>query len=331
MRLHLSTLMIGLLLTGAAFASADDARRFAAAAPGEFPQHILLDSPTGRCSANIISDAGHVLTARHCLMRCLVSSGVFRFHKDESGHIIQLLNPEVLGTAACELELDGRARRAYVVATAPGFLSQLEERSFRMVAPARFDELVREGFTSRGDYAILRVPELAGRPCRPLARELPRAGDAVFSAAFPGATKRPDGRDSDGVAQFKTAGSVIAGIHENACLREWAATAPAAEYDRRLQSLRESFDEPGSFLTDTDAVPGASGSGIWNERGEIVGILTNAYRHAATTRQDTDEPNARYCAGSSLALSGARIRELLADLPVPAGAASWDEALRCGR
>ncbi len=319
--MRFTLLLATLILTTVAHAA--DPRRFTPTTPDEHPAQILLDSPSGRCSANVISDAGHVLTARHCLMRCLVASGVFEFRKD-SGFFLQFLKPERLGVANCELELDGKVRTATVIATAPGFLSQMEERGFRAINPERYDELVALGFTSRGDFVILEVPELAGRPCRPLARELPRAGEPVASASFPSATTRPDGANSDGVAKYRTAGRVTSGIADNACLQEWAKTAAPAEYDRRLKSLRENFDEPGSFMTDTDAVPGSSGSGIWNERGEIVGILTNAYRHAATTNRNTDEPNARYCAGSSLALSGARIYELIEAL-----APGWDARLRC--
>lgn len=309
--------------------TSQDTRRFARVDVDELPAHVLFDSPTGRCSATVISKAGHVLTARHCLMRCLVTAKVFEFHRESNEIYVQRLLPEKLGSAQCDIEIAGAIHTVSVTATAPGFLSQIEEKSFRFLDPDRYQALVDQGYTSRGDFAIVQSPALAQKPCRRLIRDLPRAGEFVASAGFPSATTRPDGANSDGESKYRTAGRVMSGIDQNACLQDWMGGVSEDERNRKLKSLREDFEEPGAFVSDLDGVPGASGSGLWNARGQLVGVLTNTYRHAATTGESADEPNQRYCAGSSLSISGARIFELLDQLPVPQGAARWDDVLRC--
>jgi len=277
---------------------------------------VLLNSPSGRCTGTYVSSDGAILTARHCLQICLIRSGVVREVSEQDGAIVFYETvPERLGVATCELEINGVPQTVTVEATGPGFVMPFNMSGLSSLNPALMKDLIARGYTSSGDFAIVRQRVTTPTACVALAQAPAQPGDFVQSIEYPAATERPDGYNSDGEQAYASGGVVAHSIAENSCVVE---ASPPAE---RLARLMATFDDASSFVSSLDSNHGASGSPVFNAKGEVVGILINIYRHTSITQKQEDEPEVRFCLGSSKAL---RIERVLSFLP-------WRVILNCAR
>lgn len=263
----------------------------------------LFESQGNRCTATEISSAGHLLTARHCLQKCLIRSGVFQLKK-EQGVDYFTLNQEKLGQATCPVNIDGVEENVVVEATSPGLVVYMDQPGLRSVNPALFRRMYDEGYTELGDFAVVRRP-VAGGACVPLSLDRP-AGE-VTSLGYPSETSRPDGFNSDGSQLYFTSGRVLGSVRENACFAELSAS-------QQEKALKD-YDHPGAFMSTLDAIHGSSGSSVLNAKGEVVGVFATMFIHP------TRDPDKFYCHGSAKALSVEHIRKMIGGLKLECASA----------
>jgi hypothetical protein len=264
----------------------------------------LFESQKSRCTATEVSSAGHLLTARHCLQKCLITSGVFQLRR-ELGVDYFVLNREKLGRATCPVSIDGVEENVVVEATSPGLVVYMDQAGLRSMNPALFKKMYDEGYTELGDFAIVRRP-VPGGACVPLSLERPVG--AVSSLGYPSDTSRPDGFNSDGSQLYYTRGEVLGSVRENACFGELSAL----QQERAVKD----YDHPGAFMSTLDAIHGSSGSSVLNEKREVVGVFATMFIHPSR------DPDKFYCRGSAKALSVEHIHRMFGGLKLecaPAG------------
>jgi hypothetical protein len=267
-----------------------------------------LNSSSGRCTASLISNKGHFLTARHCLQRCLIPEGVFKLAEDSPhGSYYFNVNPEKLGRATCGVELNHRPETIIIEATSPGLIMKMDERSFQTLAPDLFLDLVDQGFTSEGDFVIFKTENYANTgSCLNLIEEKTLdQNHHVFS--YPSETNRPDGFNSDGHNMYYSAGQLNPDIFANSCIRDATLT------DFQINSLKQKFTFKSSFLSSVDAIFGSSGSSVVDENANVLGILINVYSYWSVTDKEEDKPENLYCEGSAKALRSSTILKHLKD------------------
>lgn len=267
---------------------------------------FFLNSSSGRCTASLISNEGHFLTARHCLQRCLIPNGIFKLDLDRpSGLNYYKLDASRLGHATCDVTLNDTPETVTIEATSPGLIFKMDERSIQVLEPELFKTLVEDGYTSEGDFVIFKSMSHARlNSCLNLKPESDLTG-AHFVFSYPTETFRVEGMNSDGVNQFFSTGSYSPDILNNSCLSKIELN------ESQKLNLQNKFNFNTSFLSSVDAIYGSSGSSVINQDLNILGILTNNYRHAALTENASDEPENLYCEGSAKTLRSSSILNLL--------------------
>lgn len=226
---------------------------------------IRADGDDLGCSATIISNQGHVLTALHCLPQCVrltegKSVKSFRFtvpdHQQVKG-----------GKANCKLPFAQEGKKlgnlaSQVVAAGAGYVfavdienlkKELDKKPERRAA---FSQLIQAGVGIPGDYAILRVPGLAGRTCANTSSRTATVNESVWNIGYP--SNRSGAAFSAGKAIYSPVGNVD-------------LTVISGQQASTLVMRRT-----GAIITSIEAHTGSSGSGIISYQGDLVGVLNAA-------------------------------------------------------
>lgn len=284
-----------------------------------------LDSSSGRCTATLVSNSGHFLTARHCLQRCLIQSGVFiQAENGPSGVFHFTLNSRQLGKATCDITLNDLKTSVSIEATSPGLIIKMDERSFETLAPEQFKSLVAEGYTSEGDFVIFKSSVHSGsNHCLSLTPKNNSYLNVNFTTkpelfqnidyayvnhhvfGYPSETFREGRHNSNGKNLYYSFGKSNPSILKNSCLKDENLTLS------QQQRLTKIFDMDTSFLSTVDATYGSSGSAVFDDDHNVLGILTNTYRHVTISKNKNDEPENIFCEGSTKALKMTTIFSIL--------------------
>lgn len=217
------------------------------------------------CSATVISNQGHVLTALHCLPQCV------KFKEGKSVKNFRFTVPDHdqvrAGKANCRLPFahEGKSlgdELSQIVAVGAGYVyavdfenleEELKEHTERQ---AIFSQLIESGVGITGDYAILRVPGLAGRTCVKTSGRGALISETVWNIGYP--SKRSGAAFSAGKVIYAPVGKVDAKV-------------TSAEQARSLVTRRT-----GAVISTIEAHKGSSGSGMISYGGDLVGVLNAA-------------------------------------------------------
>jgi hypothetical protein len=247
-----------------------------------------------RCTGNVVSDEGTLMTAGHCVQACLERAGVF-----EKKQGISHVNQEKMAQVKCKIRVNGKLTEAEVLATndcrGPGEWTNTSPKS------------------CGADFAFLKIKDtgaLGPAGCFQVSGREIQAGAKVATIGYPYLTARArlktGAKDSDGKSQFVSYGQTIP--FTSRCSTEidsdggrpYAAdmsrNMPVALYQERVRS-------GATLQTDVDITKGNSGGGLIDQAtGEIVAIASS---HVVLNQL-------RECKGASLFSSTREVREILA-------------------
>ena len=247
------------------------------------PMHILSASPmifvgsskgVERCSAAIVSDQGHILTAGHCIDQCLRDNNAYT----QSGGF-HTVNTEVLSQVKCQIVVNNKKVDVKVLATndcpTPEWTSAKAPKSCRGL-----------------DYAILELdpPILSQQPCFRTSRRHPGPGQTVMAVGFPKASNRKSNkasaRDADGKSQFISTGKTISA--QDTCemsvdnksvissiFTGKETAGPKTLGDEQIKFALERVNSKGLIQTTADILQGSSGGPLINRySGQLIGVAS---------------------------------------------------------
>lgn len=217
------------------------------------------------CSATIVSNQGHVLTALHCLPQCIrltegktVSS--FRYTVPDHQAV-------KAGKATCRVPFaqEGRnlgSHSVTVVAVGAGYVYAVKPKNLakeldkKPERRAAFSQLIEAGVGIPGDFAILSVPGLAGRSCVRTSGRTASVNESVWNIGYPDTRNRA--AFSPGSVTYAPIGKVPSQVI--------SGQQGASLVTRRT----------GALISTIEAHAGSSGSGMLSSQGELLGVVNAA-------------------------------------------------------
>ena len=247
---------------------------------------LRIEDNFGTCTGTRVSRNGHILTARHCLNDCLISSNYVEpvrlypefGHRSPNLYLFTNRKPTY-----CDLSVNGESKTLKVVAASRGFMIPSEQRSLGVFDWNLYVSFLDNSYFHNGDFAILQDETSTGGECKSIGRYKLIPGDYVHYLGFPDATTgRPDGMNSDGNQLRMGRGRIIESISQNPC---------ANITDR----LKTRYDRDDLLLSTVDIVHGASGSSLLDRNGNVVGLLNSSFGQGVKI-------SSQYCEGSAVAI-----------------------------
>lgn len=273
----------------------------------EDPTIVRLQDNFGRCTGTRISHQGHILTARHCFNQCLIAG---QFVQTEilfpsvgwQSPKLYKFNSE--NPAVCTMNVDGVEQELEVVFASGGFMTPSEQGSLSVSDPQVYDQLLESYFLYNGDYAVVKQRVDHPTSCRAVSTTAVEANETIYYMGYPTASMggRPEGYESDGESLLLSRGHRVVSMAENTCIDTQSST---------LAAVLKRYDRPEIFLSTIDVLPGASGSSVLNENGEIVAVVNSVYSPRVNMYQ-------HYCSGSAVAVGVERILQHMAEEDFPA-------------
>ncbi len=248
------------------------------------------DNHSAHCSATVISPEGIILTARHCIDSCLKEKRRIKNISIGPNSRDEYLVYDHAPGDQCPILLPTGENTAIYASAEVLALGQAEipnPLAVRFDVPEKYFTLLDHGIAFlSGDFAILRVPELKGSVCAPVSEKEIKPGTKIWTASYPGKSTRLD-HNSDGINKFVSYGeakeSTLTG--ENPTVLE--IVEAAKEHPELLDIFRDSFDLPHLIISDVDFIGGSSGSGLFDEEGNLVGLNSSGSSTPSKYYKDT--------------------------------------------
>ncbi|MBI3548709.1 MAG: trypsin-like peptidase domain-containing protein [Elusimicrobia bacterium] len=229
------------------------------------------------CTATRVSPQGHILTAFHCVPNCLPDDSV---SWKEDGKIYKLRFDESklpggeckshpwTGTDKADPGNVWKKKYRLLAVGSSGYLRVRAVSSLPYQNPATFLRLRAEGHTAIGDvddFALLQEvePEPGAPFIKPSCGGLPATSELLWAISFP-----YNGRD---YLPRYTAGYRIDKMEDTAIIDE-VRSGKIKEADARAI-----FFDPRFLWSSLDAASGASGSGVFDQKGELVSVTALKY------------------------------------------------------
>lgn len=258
---------------------------------------VKLKDNFGTCTGTRISNEGHILTARHCFSACLIAKKYVtseRIYPEDGWQSPKLYTFDKSSEAICEVEIDGVPSKVKVLATSPSFMTEIDKGSMSLYDYPRYLDYENKSFFQSGDFLIAQQLEVKNTRCRPNSLNLGRV-TSVHYKGYPAASKGRPGRNSDGKNLMLAEGHLVDSITTNQCVPQDGSV--------NMNRLKDTYDRPELQLSTVDILPGASGSSLLNQDGEIIGLLNSTYAYKVDIYQ-------HYCSGSAVAIKLSHVLEL---------------------
>lgn len=225
----------------------------------------------GNCSGSLLSPDGYVLTAFHCVEKCL--QGTWDAPNDGAETVqterFKLVRsrkrrPDYLCPRGEPLGIiHDNANQPRVVWTGRGY--ETFKDSELKGLPEEVVENLRELVD---DYAILKYELRTPAPCLRLAQAPPKPGETLWALGYPAWTDRPDGHNSAGPhRQHASFGPVRASLREDPYLQGLLTSEEEWRKEERV------FGDGNAVLAGIDVHYGNSGGPLLDSRGEVAAVL----------------------------------------------------------
>lgn len=242
----------------------------------------LLD----RCSANVVSDQGHLLTAGHCLENCLKPQRVYTGDAP--------VKAAALIGKTCNIRINGQVHKLPVLAIngCPG--------------------QGRWGPRCTGlDYAVLDASSLKDQfpNCVGVSNNRPGPKDQALALNYPELNERTFRQGQKFKREVHDQVSSLGQIIETRdhCLLEGQETNLHSE-SFNMAIVRRWIANHHILQTDIDILHGSSGSGLINARGELIGIARMFNKRVHNKNQE--------CKGATLFTNASTaVEQIKASLP----------------
>lgn len=245
----------------------------------------------GTCTATVISDEGHMLTARHCFNGCIIqneTTSTRNLFPEYGYRSPKLYSPDYSSGITCDVLLDGNPSSVVLLTGSHSFMIPSEQGSLGMYDADMYYEFLESNYMHNGDFVIIQSSAPLNRSCLQIEDKNPlRIGSDVLYYGYPSAsTGRPAGRNSDGNSLLRSQGFVSPTIQDNSCISSPASEGTVRRYDREE-----------IVLSTVDIIPGASGSSLLNTNLKVVSLLNSSYYSGDNNFYQ------HYCSGSAVGVS----------------------------
>lgn len=223
------------------------------------------------CTVFAVSTDGYMMTALHCLRRCLSEQGVLQQASNTYLGLLDLMvstSHSAVGMRCPHLSIPGlrinadsasAGRQIEVVATGRG-LSIFDERFFGNTA--LYQKLKASGWADKAqDFAILKVVPVEPLRCLKFAATPAGAGNAVFSVGFPLSDSNEE------LSLSASQGHLYVRADESGYYA-------SQNSDLKRAWVNEQFNAPGVLYSNAWNNVGQSGGPIVTAGGQVIGITS---------------------------------------------------------
>lgn len=260
--------------------------------PGTDKTIVKLKDSFGTCTGTRISNNGHILTARHCFNACLISQGHVEVEKiyPEDGYMSpKLYRFKADREAICDQEINGVKTKVKILAIGPAFMTESEKRSLPLYDNPLYHSYLDQDFFHTGDFLIAKELNPTESSCKKINTTTNAPEEQVQYMGYPGASKGRGAHNSDGESLYLAQGKINESIQSNPCVDRGSYS------DTVWERVDRTYNRESIILSTVDILPGASGSALLNQEGEIIGLLNSTYAHRVDIFSE-------YCAGSAVAI-----------------------------
>ncbi len=241
-------------------------------------------NPGVNCTGTFISDNGHFITALHCISACLRKIGALEREPAFPGRIslrptykVSVDELFLKSNPVCKGKLGDKEVDVVVIAT--GGKGWLEPRNglaaLSKASPDDYKELVDDGFEHGADYAVLQIPGLKPKACLPLTDNEIADGEILHAVSYP-CVKR-NGVQYTGGTPLYTSGAKTGSFKESAYYKKLGSS--------KIEFHVDSVERHETFFSDLDIEKCGSGTAVFDENLNIVGIATRVYK--TSTKYET--------------------------------------------
>jgi V8-like Glu-specific endopeptidase len=256
--------------------------------PIGFNQALAASIMIGECSGTFISRHGHVLTALHCirppLSEVLPGSGLTITETAPASNRNWGEQNKQSERFAELMQFDPQSNKmvssswshAHNIVLGKGYGPLTDMVAFAINYPDQLKQVTQEGYLNAGDFVVVDTG-MENSPCAPIAETDATPGDSVYSIEYP---MRPSymqiaGRPNwSGLGPSISIAKIVDGMTESL----WGQLPALNHVDLSPESssaLRSALNSPQTFYSSLDGFPGSSGSGVFNAKGELVGVLNS--------------------------------------------------------
>lgn len=253
----------------------------------------LEDRSGGTCTGSFISNDGYLLTAAHCLEKCLEGIKGTKNRSFDPLYNISLYDHSLLAGRICAVRVaELGLRKASIVYIGTGSAGFEDNHIEKIPSDIR---TVLSGIL---DFAIIKFDTPKRTKCLKLSSETPFFGDEVMSIGHPGKARRRT-NSSDGRSKYFGFGQIRDGLMSNAIYTESKFSS------EKILMLEEAYNLQNYYVTSSDLVPGYSGGPTLNLKGEIIGVNTNLASFA--------DYDLRYVADSAIVMKTSTLKNILSE------------------
>lgn len=244
----------------------------------------IAESEGGDCASEFVSRDGYLVTAMHCLARCLHAAGL----NEASSEKLQL-TPKLtlfrndLGKlpVTCRLAIDGEWQPARIVAIGKGVVIYPGVLGADRKEMLELEELEIEGYgDSANDFAVVKLNRRS--PCVPIANKPPKRGEPAWILGFPIKTRRSR-EDSDGFSKYVSTGEFCSKVDSSRALLDGLELE---QFSERIRESLAGYPNRDVFVADylsleeasaweattVDTIHGMSGGGVYDAEGKLTGV-----------------------------------------------------------